>query len=121
MLLATTAIRREDGTYTAQAESLLDNVGQISRLFHASEWAANAKRFSVLKTSRGLKRMASRGLMTSRQLRTLLNTDSPENQLHSACLEWMIIRTERGSQDGTLLCDAAHRQMLWGISTNFKD
>ena len=114
VILATTAARKKDGSYTDKAESLLDDVGQISRLFHALLWAANARRFRVLCTPRGLERMASRGLMTSRQLDVLQNLDLPEDQKHNACLEWMMIRTDRGIQDGTLISDAAHRQMLLG-------
>ena len=112
LLLATTAARTKDGSYTPKAESLLDEVGQMSRLFHVLLWAANARRFRVLGTLRGLERMASRGLMTSKQLDVLQNIDLPEDQKHSACLEWMIIRTDRGIQDGTLISDPAHRQML---------
>ena len=52
--------------------------------------------------------------MTSKQLEVLQNLDLPENQKHSACLEWMMIRTDRGIQDGTLISDPAHRQMLLG-------
>ena len=77
-------------------------------------WAANARRFRVLQTRRGLERMASRGLMTSKQLDVLQNLDLPENQKHVACLEWMMIRTDEGIRDGTVISDAAHRQMLLG-------
>lgn len=114
VILATTASRQRDGSYTAKAESLLDDVGQYSRLFHVLMWAANARRFRVLQTRRGLERMASRGLMTSKQLDVLQNLDLPENQKHVACLEWMMIRTDEGIQDGTVISDAAHRQMLLG-------
>lgn len=120
MLLATTAARKSDGTYTDKSESLLDEVGQISRLFHALLWAANARRFRCLATPSGLARMASRGLMTPKQLEVLQSLDLPENQLHSACLEWMMIRTERGIQDGTLISDPAHRQMLLGVITSLR-
>jgi len=113
-LLATTAARNHDGSYTAKAEKLLDYVGGCSRLFHALLWAANARRFRVLGTPRGLERMASRGLMDSKQLDVLKNLDLPEDQLHIAPMEWMIIRTDRGISDGTLISDAAHRQMLLG-------
>jgi len=103
VILAATAARTQDGSYTAPAESLLDDVGQYSRLFHALLWAANARRFRVLGTPRGLERMASRGLMTSKQLDVLRNLDLPEDQTHSACLQWMMIRTDRSIQDGSLV------------------
>lgn len=104
VILASTAARdKGDGSYTAQAESLLDDVGQYSRLFHALLWAANARRFRVLLTPRGLERMATRGLLTSKQLDVLQNLDLPEDQKHSACLQWMMVRTDRSIQDGSLV------------------
>ena len=113
LILATTAVRDRDGAYTAASESLLDDIGQYSRLFHALLWAANARRFRVLSTPRGMTRMASRGLMTSRQLDVLQNSlDLPEDQKHNAVLEWMWIRSDRSMADGTLVSDAAHRQLL---------
>ena len=112
LVLATTATRTKDGSYTAKSESLLEDVGQYSRLFHALFWAAYARRFRVLQTKAGLERMASRGLMTSKQLEVLLQLDLPEDQRHSACVEWMMVRTDRAIEDGTLISDAAHRQML---------
>ena len=119
-ILATTAVRKKDGSYTNKAESLLDDVGQISRLFHALLWAANAKRFRVLCTPHGLELMASRGLMTSRQLDVLQNLDLPEDQKHNACLEWIMIRTDRAIQDGTLISDSSHRQMLLGQTVTLR-
>lgn len=113
LTLATTAARNKmNGTFTSKAESLLDDVAQYSRLFHVLLWASQARRFRVLQTTRGLQRMASRGLMTSKQLDVLSQLDMPENQRHTACLEWMMIRTDQGIQDGTLISDPAHRQML---------
>lgn len=121
LTLATTAARnKKNGTFTAKAESLLDDVGQYSRLFHALLWASQARRFRVLQTSRGLQRMASRGLMTSKQLDVLLHLDMPENQRHNACLEWIMIRTDQGIQDGTLISDPAHRQMLLAKITELR-
>ena len=119
VILAATAARTKDGSYTAQAESLLDDVGQHSRLFHALLWAANARRFRVLGTPRGLERMASRGLMTSKQLDVLRNLDLPEDQKHSACLQWMMIRTDRSIQDGSLVSGKTthlyHQSLLVGV------
>lgn len=114
LTLSSTAARKSDGSYTAKAEKLLDEVGQISRLFHALFWAANARRFSCLASPRGLERMASRGLMTSKQLAVLQNLDISEDQKHSACLQWMMILVDRGIRDGSVVSDPAHRQMLLG-------
>lgn len=112
-VLATTATRnKRDGTYTSKSEKLLNDVSQYSRLFHALFWASNARRFRILQTRQGLERMATRGLIPSKQIELLLSLDLPEDQRHCACLEWMAIRTEQGIQDGTLLSDAAHRQFL---------
>ena len=120
LILATTASRKRDGSYTPKSESLLEDVGQYSRLFHALFWAAYARRFRVLQTRAGLERMASRGLMTSKQLECLLQLDLPEDQRHSACIEWMMVRTDQGIEDGTLISDAAHRQMLIAYICNLR-
>lgn len=112
LLLATGAKRNPDGTYTREAEKLMDDVGASSRLFHALFWASCARRFSVLRTNEGLERLASRGLMTSRQLQILENLDVPSNQRHNACLEWMMIRVWQGIDDGTLRNETSYSQRL---------
>mmetsp|Transcript_13419 Transcript_13419/g.29141 ORF Transcript_13419/g.29141 Transcript_13419/m.29141 type:complete len:563 (+) Transcript_13419:83-1771(+) len=105
LMLAISCKRNPDGTYTKESERLLDDVASYSRLFHALLWASCANRFKVLLTDLGLKRMAARGLMTSKQLETLQSLDIPRNQKHNACLEWMIIRALRGVDDGTIRGD----------------
>jgi len=113
LLLATTAKRnKRTGTYTRKAEDLLDEVGEMSRLFHALVWASYAQRFEILKTEQGLRAMASRGLMTSAQLQVLLQADLPDNQKHNACVEWMMIRAWGGLEDGTLRGGEATSRML---------
>ena len=102
LLLATSAARNDDGTYTPESESLLDDVAVSSRLLHAFFWGSCARRFEVLITPRGMERMASRGLMTSKQLQVLQSLNVPNNQKHGACLEWMMVRAFRGLDDGTL-------------------
>lgn len=102
MILATNCQRNPDGTYTSESEKLMDDVSSSSRLFHALFWASCARQYAVLRTPKGLERMASRGLMTSRQLRVLQSLDIPDNQLHSACVEWMMIRANQGMADGTV-------------------
>jgi predicted membrane chloride channel (bestrophin family) len=102
LVLATSAKRNKDGTYTRESEKLLDDVGSSSRLLHALLWASCARRFKILLTPRGLKTMASRGLMTSKQLEVLLSLDVPNNQRHNACLEWMMVRAWQGIDDGTI-------------------
>lgn len=112
LLLATGAKRNPDGTLTAESEQLLDDISANSRLFHALYWASCARRFSVLRTPKGLERMASRGLMTSRQLKVLQGLDLPDNQRHNACLEWMMIRAWKGIDDGTLRKEPSFSQRL---------
>ena len=103
LLLATSAKRKpEDGTYTPESRTLLDDIGASSRLFHALFWASCTRRFSILNTQKGMERLASRGLMTSRQLQVLEGLDVSENQRHNACIEWMMIRAWQGIDDGTL-------------------
>ena len=106
MILATNCQRNPDGSYTSESEKLMDDVSSSSRLFHALFWASCARQYAVLRTPNGLERMASRGLMTSRQLRVLQSLDLPDNQLHNACVEWMMIRANQGMHDGTL-CNAS--------------
>jgi len=120
LLLATSAARRSDGAYTTAAERLLDDVGSSSRLLHALFWASCARRFEILRTPRGLERMAVRGLMTSKQLQALQSLDLPNNQKHNACLEWMMIRARRGVEDGTLLGGEALLQRLLDISCQLR-
>ena len=106
MILATNCQRNPDGSYTSESEKLMDDVSSSSRLFHALFWASCARQYAVLRTPKGLERMATRGLMTSRQLRVLQSLDLPDNQLHNACVEWMMIRANQGMHDGTL-CNAS--------------
>lgn len=112
LLLATSSKRNPDGTYTRESEKLMNDVGAFSRLFHALLWASYARCFSVLLTPKGLERMAMRGLMTSKQLAVLKNLDVPSNQLHNACLEWMMIRVWQAVDDGTLRQDVSLSQTL---------
>ena len=112
LLLATNCQRNPDGTYTRASEELMDNVSAFSRLFHALFWASCARRFAVLRTTKGLERMAMRGILTSRQLRVLESLDVPSNQKHNACLEWLMIRTYVAIDDGTLRKSDALEQRL---------
>lgn len=56
--------------------------------------------------------MATRGLMTSRQLTVLQNLNLPDSQRHNACLEWMMIRAWQGIDDGTIRKDESLSQRL---------
>ena len=109
LLIATNVIRTANGSLTPEAETFLEEVGQNTRLFHILFWASKAKRFSVLMSDEGLKRMESRGLMSSKQLDILLGlgTDLPREQLFSAPLEWMIVRCNQASDEGVLMADTA--------------
>lgn len=111
LLLATSAKRENDGTYTPESKKLLDDIGASSRLFHTLFWASCARRFSVLNTPMGLECLASRGLMTSRQLQVLQGLNVPVNQRHNACLEWMMIRAWQGIDEKVLRSDCNTRLM----------
>ena len=112
LLLATNVLRTANGSLTPEAEKFLDEVGQCTRLFHILFWASKAKRFSVLMSDEGLKRMESRGLMSSRQLYMLLGTDLPSNQLFSAPLEWAMLRCNKASDEGVLMADNATKSSI---------
>jgi len=107
LLLVTNVVRSADGSLTPEADKFLDEVGQCTRLFHILFWASKAKRFSVLKSEEGLKRMESRGLMSSKQLGILLGMDLPSDKLFYAPLEWMMIRVNQASDEGILMSDTA--------------
>lgn len=112
LLLATGAKRNPDGTFTDESKKLLDDVGAYSRLLHALMWSCYARRFRILGTTKGLERMATRGLITSRQLTVLQNLNLPDSQRHNACLEWMMIRSWQGIDDGTIRKDESLSQRL---------
>mmetsp|Transcript_26571 Transcript_26571/g.63276 ORF Transcript_26571/g.63276 Transcript_26571/m.63276 type:complete len:487 (-) Transcript_26571:1741-3201(-) len=113
LLLATNVERNENGTLTKEAEILLDDIGQYSRLYHAFVWASLAKRYkSLTSTPHGLQRMKTRGLMTAKQLEILQDIDVPPDQLHFAPLEWMMIRTNLAIDQGILRDDEVKRQLL---------
>jgi predicted membrane chloride channel (bestrophin family) len=112
LVLATNVKRQEDGTFTTESKQLVDDIGQYSRLFHALMWAGVTRRFAILKTPLGLERMSDRGLMTSRQLEVLQSLDVPNNELHNAPLQWMMIRANRAIQNGTLAGDNATKSQL---------
>ena len=50
--------------------------------------------------------------MTSKQLQVLSNLEVPDNQRHNACLEWMMIRTWQGIDDGTLRQEPSFSQRM---------
>lgn len=107
LLLATSAERNPDGTLTKEAQQVLDDVGQYSRLFHALVWASLTKRFSVLATPYGLERMQSRGVISAEQCDILQNVDVPKNSLYHVPLEWMIIKVTNAMASGTVAGDTA--------------
>lgn len=112
LLCVTNVKRSADGSLTAEAESLLEDVGQCARLFHVLFWASKAKRFSVLMSDEGLKRMESRGLMSTKQLDILLKLDLPNDKLFYAPLEWMLVRCNQAADEGVLLADNATKSSI---------
>ena len=90
-----------------ESEQLLDDIGQYSRLYHILLWASIANRFAILKTPAGLDRMESRGLMTLSQLQTLKSLEIPNDQLHAAPLQWMMIRVNQAMDQGIVASDTA--------------
>lgn len=112
-ILATHSQRdAQTGSYTKEAEQLMDDVGHYTRLFHVLFWASCARRFNVLRTPQGLERMATRGLISSRQLKVLESLDIPNHALHNAPIEWIMIRANEGMTEGALLNDGSVRDRL---------
>ena len=81
----------------------MDDVARANRLFHTFTWANLAKRFTVLRTTRGMSRMLSRGLMTQSEFLVLQGDDkksAPLTGAHHVCLEWMMVRSLSGMKEG---------------------
>ena len=112
LVISTNVERAADGSLTPQAEKFLEEVGQCIRLFHILFWASKAKRLSVLMSDEGLKRMESRGLMSTRQLDILLGLNLPSDQLFSAPLEWMLLRCNQAADEGILMSDNATKSSI---------
>jgi len=116
LTVATNVAREKDGSMTPESEQLMDDIGQFSSLFHVLMWASTADRFQVLQTLQGLRRMATRGLVTPRQLQVLQNLTTknnlPEYKLYYSCLQWMMIRVNVAMDKGHLRNDDATKRQL---------
>ena len=112
LVLATSVKRDNNGALTEESKIFLDDVGCYSRLFHILMWASKSTRFSSLATPEGLTRMESRGLMTARQLDVFNSLELPTDQLFTAPLEWMMIRSIRAMDEGVLASDTSTKGML---------
>mmetsp|Transcript_28810 Transcript_28810/g.84999 ORF Transcript_28810/g.84999 Transcript_28810/m.84999 type:complete len:577 (-) Transcript_28810:537-2267(-) len=113
LLIASAAKHRDvDGKYEVKTVALLDDVALYSRLFHTFVWARFAKKYSILLTSRGMRRMVNRGLMTARQYNALKGLDSSVGT-HNAILEWITIRMVRGMKDGSLEDDGSLKLVIY--------
>ena len=124
LTVATNCKRKSDGSMIPEAKDLMEDVGQFSRLFHILMWASTAERFKILQTPQGLRRMTSRGILTSRQLQTLENLrvklELPETKLFYAPLEWMMIRINKAMDDGCLSNDTATKSRLIQFITKLR-
>lgn len=112
LVLATNVKRDKNGALAEESRKFLDEVGCYSRLFHILMWASKSKRFSSLVTPEGLTRMESRGLMTARQLDVFNSLELPTDQLFTAPLEWMMIRSNRAMDEGVLASDTSTKGTL---------
>lgn len=112
LMVATNVIRNQDGKLSREGEQLIEDMGQCSRLFHILFWASRTNRFSVLMSDDGLRRMESRGLMSTKQLEILLELDLPNDQLFSAPLDWMVIRCNQAMDKGFLYNDNATKSAI---------
>lgn len=112
LMVATNVIRNKDGKLSREGEQLIEDMGQCSRLFHVLFWASRTNRFSVLMSDDGLRRMESRGLMSTKQLEILLELDLPNDQLFSAPLDWMVIRCNQAMDKGILYSDNATKSAI---------
>lgn len=107
LLVVTNAKRDEEGALTVEADQLITDIACYSRLFHILMWAGKSERFKVLGTPDGLKRLESRGLMDSRQLEVLQSSKLEQDQLHTAPLEWLMVRANQAMEQGHMAGDTA--------------
>lgn len=112
LLVACSAQRGKDGSYTPQAKSLLDDVASYSRLFHAFMWGTFAKKFNLLLDDTGLRRMMSRGLLSLKQYNTLSGLNSGAGS-YNVCLMWILIRCLNGMNDKSLPNDPVLKEQIY--------
>lgn len=120
LTLATNVEREESGELTDESRKFLEEIGQFIRIYHILMWASKAKRFKVLASPDGLKRMEGRGLMTKRQMEALQSMDLPNDELYHAPLEWMIVRSNQAMQQGILADDTATKGRLLEIASSMR-
>jgi hypothetical protein len=108
LLLATHVVRKRDGTYTAEAETLLDDIASKLRAFHVLMWASHANRYRILLTDRGMSRMLARGMLTAEEKEAMdLQLSVPRTQKHIILLEWVLFKCHEARKRGILEGDSS--------------
>ncbi|CAJ1930955.1 unnamed protein product [Cylindrotheca closterium] len=113
LLLASTVERDHHGQYTKEGESLLNDVADYSRMYHAFAWARATNKFKIILSKRGISRMLSRGLMTGSQYDIISSLNDGANGPQNACLTWIMIRCLNAMKARTLPNDHAVRDVLF--------
>ena len=89
-----------------QSVDFLQTVARHIRLFTILFWASQSRQFKVLLTRRGMYEMQQAGILTSRELQTLLKLPVSPTQRHNAVLQWIMMEClqarRQHSDDGAL-------------------
>lgn len=98
LLCATSVERHPDGSYTEDAEKMLETMARYVRLFNYLMYASVTTRFAPLLTPRGLKHLCSRGALTRSEREILLRCSMG----HNAVLGWLTTLFNSALSDGRL-------------------
>lgn len=102
-LLAIHAHRKKNGTYTKDAQALLEQVASLLRIFHVLTWATHARRFRILLTDKGLARMVTRGIMSIHEKETMeMQMGLSKTERQYVLLVWMLHKCHHARKMGVL-------------------
>jgi len=104
LLCATYAARDSQGTYTREAEMLLDTLARYVRLWHMLLYASATRRFAPLKTPQGLNALVGAGALTSSERDRLIMSEG-----HDTVMGWLSHLVDKAVDD-QVLCTSVTRR-----------
>eukprot|EP00562_Extubocellulus_spinifer_P013041 CAMPEP_0178545836 /NCGR_PEP_ID=MMETSP0697-20121206/3848_1 /TAXON_ID=265572 /ORGANISM="Extubocellulus spinifer, Strain CCMP396" /LENGTH=412 /DNA_ID=CAMNT_0020178417 /DNA_START=170 /DNA_END=1408 /DNA_ORIENTATION=- len=111
-LAATSAVRDAEGRYTPEARKILDDISMAVRIIHIFCYATRTRRYRILHTTRALKRMVERRVLSQEMFDAIMKLEiSPANRIY-AIIEWIVIRFRVGLEDGSLKGGPGFEQMF---------
>eukprot|EP00747_Dinoflagellata_sp_TGD_P179866 gnl/TRDRNA2_/TRDRNA2_31394_c0_seq1.p1 gnl/TRDRNA2_/TRDRNA2_31394_c0~~gnl/TRDRNA2_/TRDRNA2_31394_c0_seq1.p1 ORF type:complete len:545 (+),score=75.84 gnl/TRDRNA2_/TRDRNA2_31394_c0_seq1:73-1707(+) len=99
-LLEEHAARNADGSYTAEARSLLESAARNSRLFYILYWASMVDHYKIASSDAGLKQLADAGHCTPEELKRLMQV--PQAARHKAAAMMLAKQGPKGRASGAL-------------------